>query len=157
MNELTGAIACYIHTSLSVVIAEVHYYPRHSYQDFLRKYTWHCYNNCDKQYWWNLYPIFILSNQLAVKITRPSLSLVCICINSGTCCHYYIWGCMCSTGHFSLGNWKHISIAHVIISINLTHCYHSFPWLCAWDVCYIIYCHLLHIHSRKIGILFSLL
>ena len=32
-----------------------------------------------------------------------------------------------------------------------------FPWLCAWDVRYIIFCHLLHIHSGKTGILFSLL
>ena len=31
-----------------------------------------------------------------------------------------------------------------------------FPWLCAWDVCYIIFCHLLHIRSGKIGNLFSL-
>ena len=31
-----------------------------------------------------------------------------------------------------------------------------FPWLCAWDVCYIIFCHLLHIHSGKTGDLFSL-
>ena len=30
-------------------------------------------------------------------------------------------------------------------------------WLCAWDVCYIIFCHLLHIHSGKTGILFTLL
>ena len=36
---------------------------------------------------------------------------------------------------------------HQIGSINLTHCYPIFPWLCAWDVCYIIFCHLLHIHS----------
>ena len=43
---------------------------------------------------------------------------------------------------------------HQIISINLTHCYHIFPWLCAWDGCYVIFCHLLHIH---LGILFSLL
>ena len=43
---------------------------------------------------------------------------------------------------------------HQIGSINLTH-YHIFPWLCAWDVCYIIFCHLLHIHSGKTGILFS--
>ena len=28
---------------------------------------------------------------------------------------------------------------HQIGSINLTHCNHIFPWLCAWDVCYIIY------------------
>ena len=31
-----------------------------------------------------------------------------------------------------------------------------FPWLCAWDVCYIIVCHLLHIHSGETGDLFSL-
>ena len=42
-------------------------------------------------------------------------------------------------------------------SINLTHCHHIFPWLCAWDVCYIIFCHLLHIQSGKPGILLSLL
>ena len=33
-----------------------------------------------------------------------------------------------------------------------------FPWLCAWDVCYIIFCHLyhlLHIRSVKTGNLFS--
>ena len=40
-------------------------------------------------------------------------------------------------------------------SINLTH-YHIFPWLCAWDACYIIFCNLLHIHSVITGILFSL-
>ena len=38
---------------------------------------------------------------------------------------------------------------HQIGSIHLSHCYHIFPWLCAWDVCYIIFCHLLHIRSRK--------
>ena len=31
------------------------------------------------------------------------------------------------------------------------------PWLCASDVCYIIFCHVLHIHSGKTLILFSLL
>ena len=31
-----------------------------------------------------------------------------------------------------------------------------FPWLCAWDVCYIISSHLLYIHSGKTGNLFSL-
>ena len=40
-------------------------------------------------------------------------------------------------------------------NISLTHC-HTFPWLCAWDVCYIIFCHWLQIHSGKTGILFSL-
>ena len=34
---------------------------------------------------WNLYPIFISLNQLAVKIPRPSLSFGCICIKSSTC------------------------------------------------------------------------
>ena len=29
-----------------------------------------------------------------------------------------------------------------------------FPWLCVWDVCYIIFCYLLHIHSGKPGICF---
>ena len=28
---------------------------------------------------------------------------------------------------------------HQIGSINLTHCNHVFPWLCAWDVWYIIF------------------
>ena len=45
---------------------------------------------------------------------------------------------------------------HQIGSINLTH-HHICPWLCASDVCYIIFCHLLHIHSGKNGILFLLL
>ena len=44
---------------------------------------------------------------------------------------------------------------HQIGSIHLTHCYHIFPWLCAWDVCYIIFCHLLHIRSGKSGICFN--
>ena len=34
---------------------------------------------------WNSYPIFILLNQLAVEITRPSLSFGCLCINYSTC------------------------------------------------------------------------
>ena len=41
-------------------------------------------------------------------------------------------------------------------SIHLSHCFHIFPWLCAWDVCYIIFYHLLYIHSGKTGNLFSL-
>ena len=76
--------------------------------------------------------------------------------------HYNIWGCMCSTGPFQF-RWLKGCIQsscyyhHQIGSINLTHCYNMFPWLCAWDVSYIIFCHLLHIHSGKTGILFSLL
>ena len=44
---------------------------------------------------------------------------------------------------------------HQIGSINLSHCYHVFLWSCVWDVCYIIFCHVLHKHSGKTGILFS--
>ena len=33
--------------------------------------------------------------------------------------------------------------------------HHIFPWLCVWDVCYIIFCHLLQIYSGKTRILFS--
>ena len=40
---------------------------------------------------------------------------------------------------------------HQIGSINLTLCYHIFPLLCTCGVCYIIFCHLLHIHSEKTG------
>ena len=39
----------------------------------------------------------------------------------------------------------------------LTYRCHIFPWLCAWDVCYIIFYHLLHQHSGKTRISFSLL
>ena len=62
-----------------------------------------------------------------------------------------------------IGDWEDISIdsscyyQHQIGSIHLSHCYHIFLWLCVWDVCYIIFCYLLHIHSGKTGNLFSLL
>ena len=76
--------------------------------------------------------------------------------------HYNIWGCMCSTGRFQyrwLKGYIYSSCYyhHQIGSIHLSHCYHIFPWLCAWDVCYIILCHSLHIRSGKTGNLFSLL
>ena len=72
--------------------------------------------------------------------------------------HYNLWGCMCSTGPFQYRWLKgHIYSTchyhHQIGSIHLSHCY-IFPWLCAWDVCYIIFCHLLHIRSGKPGICF---
>ena len=44
---------------------------------------------------------------------------------------------------------------HQIGSIHRSHCYNIFPWLCARDVCYIIFCHLLHIRSGKTRNLFS--
>ena len=75
--------------------------------------------------------------------------------------HYNIWGCMCSTGPFQyrwLKGYIYSSCYchHQIGSIHLSHCYHIFPWLCAWDVCYIIFWHLLYIRYRKTGNLFSL-
>ena len=75
--------------------------------------------------------------------------------------HYNIWGCMCSTGPFQyrwLKRYIYSSCYHhnQIGSIHLSHYYHIFPWLCAWDVCYIIFCHLLQIRSGKTGNLFSL-
>ena len=61
---------------------------------------------------------------------------------------------MCSTGpsqyRWSKGYiYSSCYYHHQIGSIHLSHCYHIFPWLCAWDVCYITFCHLLHIHSEK--------
>ena len=76
--------------------------------------------------------------------------------------HYNIWGCICSTGPFQYWWLKGFIYSscfyhHQIGSIHLSHCYHIFPWLCAWDVCYIIFCHLLHKRSGKTGNLFSFL
>ena len=75
--------------------------------------------------------------------------------------HYNIWGCLCSTGPFQYRWLKRYVYSscyyhHQIGSIHLSHCYHMFPWLCVWDVCYIIFCYLLHIHSGLTGYLFSL-
>ena len=76
--------------------------------------------------------------------------------------HYNIWGCMCSTGPFQYRWLKGYILSscyyhHQIGSIHFCHCYHIFPWLCAWDVCDIIFCHPLHIRFGKTGNLFSLL
>ena len=65
---------------------------------------------------------------------------------------------MCSTSQF-LYRWLKgciYSSCHYhdqIGSIRLFHCYHIFPWLCAWDVYYIIFCHLLYIHSFNLIII----
>ena len=69
---------------------------------------------------------------------------------------------MCSTGPFQyrwLKGYIYSSCYYhyQIRSIHLSHFYHIFPWLCTWNVCYIIFCHLLHIRSGKTGNLFSLL
>ena len=67
---------------------------------------------------------------------------------------------MCLTGPLQyrwLKGYIYSSCYHQMGSIHLSNCYHIFPWLCIWDVCYIIYFHLLHIRSEKTGNLFSLL
>ena len=45
----------------------------------------------------------------------------------------------------------------LIFSLSCARSKTKIIWLCAWDVCYIIFCHLLHIRSGKTGKLFSLL
>ena len=61
---------------------------------------------------------------------------------------------MCSTGPFKY-RWlkgyiySSCNYHHQIGSIRLSHCFHNFPWLCAGDVCYIVFCHLLYIHSEE--------
>ena len=55
-------------------------------------------------------------------------------------------------------NFQNLIFSHFVrLNIAIKRIPHIFPWLCARDVCYIIFCHLLHIHSGKTGILFSLL
>ena len=76
--------------------------------------------------------------------------------------HYNIWDCMCSTGPFQYRWLKGCIYSscyyhHQIGSIQLCHCYHIFPWLCVWDLCYIIFYYSLHKNSRKTGNLYSLL
>ena len=69
---------------------------------------------------------------------------------------------MCWTGPFEF-RWlkKYIHnpsyYHHQIGSIHLSHCCHIFPWLCVWDGCTIIFCHLLHIYPGNTGTLFPLL
>ena len=118
------------------------------------------------------WPIIVIMQECSqvLKICKRLWSLSCggvpnmlLVLSITFHCHFNIWSCMCSTGPFqfrSLKGYIHSSCYyhHQIESINLTHCYHIFLWLCAWDVCYIIFCNLglLHIHSGKTWILFSL-
>ena len=73
-----------------------------------------------------------------------------------------IYGVVCvQLAHLCIGDWKDISIAHVIIIIKsevstFPIVFIFFSWLYAWDVCCIIFCHLLYTHSGKTGNLFSL-
>ena len=64
-----------------------------------------------------------------------------------------IWGCMCWAGPFEF-RWLKGYIYnpsyyhHQIGSIHLSHCCHIFPWLCVWNGCTTIFCHLLHIYRE---------
>ena len=55
--------------------------------------------------------------------------------------------CMCWTGPFEF-RWLKGYIYnpsyyyHQIGSIHLSHCCHIFPWMCVWDGCTTIFCHL---------------
>ena len=76
-------------------------------------------------------------------------------------CHWTSLACMLLTGPFKhrwLKGFIYSSCYYnnQIGSIHLSHCFHIFPWLCVWDVCYIIFYHLLYIHSGKNGNSFSL-
>ena len=47
-------------------------------------------------------------------------------------------------------NFQNLIFSHFVrLNIAIKWKPHIFPWLCAWDVCYIIVCLLLHIHSGK--------
>ena len=94
--------------------------------------------------------LYILLPTIVIIIQKCSHALeICKCLWSLSCggvpnmllvlsitfhFHWYIWGCMCSTGPFQfrwLRGYIHSSCYyhHQIGSINLTH-YHIFPWLC---------------------------
>ena len=93
------------------------------------------------------------------RVTCGGVSSMLLVLTTTFYFHYNIWGCMCSTGPFQyrwLNGYIYSSCYyhHQIGSIHLSHCYHIFPWLCAWDYYYIIFCHLLHIYSGKAGIFF---
>ena len=72
-----------------------------------------------------------------------------------------IWGCMCWTGPFKF-RWLNGYIHnpsyyhHQTGSTHLSHCCHIFPWLCVWDGCTTIFCHLLHIYLGNTGTFFQL-
>ena len=73
-----------------------------------------------------------------------------------------IWSCKCWTGPFEFrwlkGYINNPSYYHnKIRSIRLSHCCHICPWMCVWDGCSIIFCHLLHMYPGNTGTLFPLL
>ena len=107
------------------------------------------------------------SQALEIYVNAHKVYLVEVCL---TCCSSSqlplicnnIYGVVCvQLAHFSLGDWEDISIAHVIIIIQSE--VPTLPIIIFFRGCvpemlvtYIIFCHLLHIHSGKTRILFSL-
>ena len=73
----------------------------------------------------------------------------------------HIYSCMCWTGPFEF-RWLKEYIHnpsyyhHQIGNIHISHCCHIFPWLCVWDGCTIIFCHLLHIYIWTTTMIVSL-
>ena len=111
--------------------------------------------------WLTPISLWIIGLSLELRFTRKSV-FVYTFLRVSTTRPFNIWGCMCSTGPSQYRRLKRYIYSscyyhHQIGSIRLSHCYHIFPLLCAWDVCYIMFCHLLHIHSGETGNLFSLL
>ena len=52
-------------------------------------------------------------------------------------------------------NFQNLIFSHFVrLDIAIKRIPHIFPCLCAWDVCYIIFCHLLHILPGKPGFCF---
>ena len=141
--QFTGCVIDKIHDGLKVVFCFRHFtaFHYHHMQDTTKGH-WPYVNVCRV-------PCGAVSNMLLI------LSITFYF-------HYSIWGCMCWTGSFQF-RWLKLYIYsscyyhHEIGSIHISHCYHIFPWLCAWDVCYIIFCYVLHIHSGKTWNLLSIL
>ena len=85
---------------------------------------------------------WLTNNRQCVFTTNPSVV-------------YSIYGAVCvQLAHFSIGDWKDISIDHIIIIIKsevstVPIIIIFFPWLYVWDDCYIIFCYLLHIPFEK--------
>ena len=107
--------------------------------------------------------IWLFINTNVCRVSRGGVvNMPTLALSITSYFHYDIRCCMCSTGQFQYRWWKGFIYSscyyhHQIGSIHLSHCYHVFPWLCVSDLCYTIFCYLLHIHSGKTGKLFSLL
>ena len=62
--------------------------------------------------------------------------------------HYNTWGWMCQLAHLSIGDWKDISVAHVIIIINSE--VSTFPIVFIFSVVVCLRCLLHHILSHVV-------